>query len=138
MSALTDGKFEKNNITYYKFKQNIPVPSYLIAFACGNLVSKSISNRIKIYSEPENINDCYNEFCETEQYLTTAEKTFGEYVWGEYNLLVLPSAFPYGGMENTTLTFLTPTLLAGDKSLTNVCAHEIMRKNIIYFIKYIF
>ena len=57
--------------------------------------------------------------------MSIGEKLFGEYVWGVYDLLVLPPSFPYGGMENPCLTFVTPTLLAGDKSLADVVAHEI-------------
>ena len=65
------------------------------------------------------------EFEDTEAMLKTAEDLCGPYVWGIYDILVLPPSFPYGGMENPCLTFATPTLLAGDKSLANVIAHEI-------------
>ena len=65
------------------------------------------------------------EFSDTDKFMSIGEKLFGEYVWGVYDLLVLPPSFPYGGMENPCLTFVTPTLLAGDKSLADVVAHEI-------------
>ena len=65
------------------------------------------------------------EFSQTEDFLHAAEKLAGPYKWGRYDLLCLPPSFPYGGMENPCLTFVTPTLLAGDKSLADVVAHEI-------------
>lgn len=62
--------------------------------------------------------------------LQAAEKLLGPYVWGRYDLLVLPPSFPYGGMENPMLTFVTPTLLAGDRSLTSVVIHEITHRSV--------
>ena len=109
----------------YRFKQNVPVQSYLIAIAVGDITSKQIGRRSHVWSEPEFINRSAYEFAETEKMLTTAESIMGSYVWGVYDMLILPPFFAFGGMENPCLTFVTPTLLAGDRSLANVIAHEI-------------
>eukprot|EP00106_Octopus_bimaculoides_P020632 XP_014788074.1 PREDICTED: leukotriene A-4 hydrolase-like [Octopus bimaculoides] len=107
------------------FKQPVPIPSYLIAVVVGDLASRNIGPRSKVWSEREFLDKAAFEFSETEEMLKVAESLMGPYVWGQYDLVVLPPSFPYGGMENPCLTFVTPTLLAGDKSLANVIAHEI-------------
>jgi len=107
------------------FTQSVPIPAYLLAIVVGNLESRVIGPRSKVWSEPQLIEASAFEFSETESFITTAESIVGPYVWGVYDLLVLPPSFPFGGMENPCLTFVTPTLLAGDKSLANVVAHEI-------------
>nr|CAB3263565.1 leukotriene A-4 hydrolase [Phallusia mammillata] len=109
----------------YKFQQKVPMPSYLIAIVVGLLESREIGPRSKVWSEKEFVDKAAAEFSETESMLAAGEELGGPYVWGRYDLLVLPPSFPYGGMENPCLTFVTPTLLAGDKSLANVVAHEI-------------
>ncbi|XP_071500890.1 leukotriene A-4 hydrolase-like [Diadema antillarum] len=109
----------------FSFKQMVPMPSYLIAIVVGALESRKIGPRSKVWSEKELIEKSAYEFAETEEMLSTAEDLMGPYVWGQYDLLILPQSFPYGGMENPCLTFVTPTLLAGDRSLANVVAHEI-------------
>ncbi|XP_076812495.1 leukotriene A-4 hydrolase-like isoform X1 [Clavelina lepadiformis] len=109
----------------YKFEQKVPMSSYLIAIVVGLLESREIGPRSKVWSEKELVDKAALEFSETEQMIAAGEKLVGPYVWGQYDLLVLPPSFPYGGMENPCLTFVTPTLLAGDKSLANVVAHEI-------------
>ncbi|XP_022105369.1 leukotriene A-4 hydrolase-like isoform X1 [Acanthaster planci] len=111
--------------TTYLFQQSVPIPSYLIAIVVGLLESRTIGPRSRVWSEKENVDQGAYEFAETEQMLLTAESLLGPYVWGQYDLLILPPSFPYGGMENPCLTFVTPTLLAGDRSLANVVAHEI-------------
>uniref|UniRef100_A0A7N6AAC7 Leukotriene A-4 hydrolase n=1 Tax=Anabas testudineus TaxID=64144 RepID=A0A7N6AAC7_ANATE len=103
----------------------VPMPSYLIAIVVGALESREIGPRSRVWSEKEFADKAAYEFSETETMLKTAEDLAGPYVWGQYDILVLPPSFPYGGMENPCLTFATPTLLAGDKSLSNVIAHEI-------------
>lgn len=113
-----------NENTFY-YHQKIPIPSYLIAFVCGDLEHGKISDRCGVYTERGLLEKALYEFSETEKFLTTAEEYLNPYVWGVYNLIVLPFAFPFGGMENPCLTFVTPALLAGDRSLTNVIAHEI-------------
>lgn len=109
----------------HKFEQKVPIPSYLIAIVGGDLESRKLGPRSHVWSEKEYVDQAAFEFSETEQMLKTAEDLLGPYVWGQYDLLVLPPSFPYGGMENPCLTFVTPTLLAGDKSLADVVAHEI-------------
>ncbi|XP_008479413.1 leukotriene A-4 hydrolase-like, partial [Diaphorina citri] len=107
------------------FYQPIKVPSYLVAIVVGNLASYKISERCSVWSEPELVKEAADEFNETEKFLSTAEEICGTYVWGVYDLVMLPPSFPFGGMENPCLTFVTPTLLAGDGSLAAVVAHEI-------------
>jgi len=109
----------------HKFVQKIPVQSYLVAIAAGNLTSKKIGPRSRVWSEPEFVDKAAYDFEDTEAFIQKAEDLCGKYVWGAYDILVLPPSFPYGGMENPCLTFATPTLLAGDKSLAGVIAHEI-------------
>jgi leukotriene-A4 hydrolase len=109
--------------------QPVPISSYLLALAVGDLVKKDISDRCAIWSEPNVVESAAYEFGETEDFLSTAEAITGmEYAWGRYDLLCLPPSFPYGGMENPCLTFVTPTLLAGDRSLADVVAHEIAHR----------
>ncbi|RUS91516.1 hypothetical protein EGW08_000737 [Elysia chlorotica] len=110
---------------FYKFSMKVPIPSYLVAIVAGDLEYRNIGPRSKVWSERELVEAAAYEFAETEQMLQTAEQLGGPYVWGIYDLLVLPPSFPYGGMENPCLTFVTPTLLAGDRSLADVIAHEI-------------
>ncbi|XP_049817242.1 leukotriene A-4 hydrolase isoform X2 [Aethina tumida] len=125
MSAIRGEVKELHSGKISHFVQNVPLPSYLIAIAVGVLESRKLGPRSHVWAEKEIIEDCAHEFAETEHQLKTAEEICGPYVWGIYDLLVLPPSFPYGGMENPCLTFVTPTLLAGDRSLANVVAHEI-------------
>ncbi|KAJ1835662.1 Leucyl aminopeptidase yscIV [Coemansia sp. RSA 2711] len=125
MSALATGSRDDGDSTVFSFEQQTTIPSYLIALVVGNLASATISDRCAVWSEPENIDACAWEFAEMETILQTAEDVVSPYLWGRYDLLVLPPSFPFGGMENPCLTFVTPTLLAGDRSLTDVIAHEI-------------
>ncbi|XP_034835257.1 leukotriene A-4 hydrolase [Maniola hyperantus] len=113
-----------NNIT--SFNQPVPIPSYLLAIAAGVLESRKLGPRSRVWSEAEEITQSTWEFADTEKYLQAAEKMCGPYQWTQYDLLVLPPSFPYGGMENPCLTFVTPTLLAGDRSQADVIIHEIM------------
>ncbi|KAJ8717347.1 hypothetical protein PYW08_005746 [Mythimna loreyi] len=122
MSALR-GEAANNKTT---FRQPMPLPSYLVAIAVGVLESRTLGPRSKVWSEKEEIERSAWEFAETEKYLQAAEKLCGPYEWTQYDLLVLPPSFPYGGMENPCLTFVTPTLLAGDRSQADVIVHEIM------------
>lgn len=114
-----------NNMRAFKSTLETPIPAYLIAFAAGNIVSEQVGPRTRVYCEPEILEASVYEFAETETYLATAESFLIPYEWKQYNLLILPGSFAYGGMENPTLTFATPTLIAGDRSLTSVVAHEI-------------
>jgi len=126
MSALSCGKTTGDSTTTYVFHQPIPIPSYLFAIVVGQLESRELSPRVRVWSEPSMVDAAAEEFANTEEYLSIAEGIAGiPYVWGRYDLLCLVPSFPYGGMENPCLTFVTPTLLAGDRSLTSVVAHEI-------------
>lgn len=110
----------------FKFNQTTPIPSYLIALAAGHLQSRAIGPRSRVWCEPEVLDRAAWEFADAETFLAAAEKITGfPYIWGRYDVLLLPPSFPYGGMENPCLTFLTPSLLAGDRSLVDVLAHEI-------------
>lgn len=107
------------------FAMTRPVPSYLIALAAGRLVFQELGPRCGVWAEPETLKLAASEFVDTEAMITAAERLFGAYRWGRYDLLVLPPSFPFGGMENPCLTFATPTILAGDKSLVSLVAHEL-------------
>jgi leukotriene-A4 hydrolase len=116
---------QKNDTGVYTFKQDKAIPSYLMAIAVGDLAFKSIDNRTGVYAEPSQIDKAAWEFAELGKMVYAAEKLYGPYRWGRYDVLVLPPSFPYGGMENPNLTFLTPGVLAGDRSLTSLLAHEL-------------
>ncbi|KAJ3907337.1 peptidase family M1-domain-containing protein [Lentinula edodes] len=127
-----DGKVIGKDAVTYVYHQPIPIPSYLIAIAAGNVVYRPFPRlpgkewTCGIWSEPELIEAAYWEFSEdTARFLASAEDIVVPYRFGVYDLLVLPPSFPYGGMENACLTFLTPTLLAGDRTLVDVIAHEL-------------
>ncbi len=109
----------------YNFKMSNPIPAYLIAIAVGDLQFRSLSKRTGVYTEPAMLEKSANELSDTEKMVEATEKIYGAYRWGRYDLLVLPPSFPFGGMENPMLTFATPTILAGDKSLVSLVAHEL-------------
>ncbi|MBI3817281.1 MAG: M1 family metallopeptidase [Planctomycetes bacterium] len=109
----------------YHFDMNLPIPPYLIALACGELKFLPISDRCGIWAEPPVADGARWEFEDSEKMVQAVERLFGKYRWGRYDILVLPPSFPFGGMENPTLTFATPTVLAGDKSLVSLVAHEL-------------
>ncbi|MEV0284596.1 MULTISPECIES: M1 family metallopeptidase [unclassified Kribbella] len=102
-----------------------PIPSYLLAIAAGDLVFEPIGERSGVWAEPEMAKRAATEFADTEEMMRVTEALFGPYRWGRYDLLVLPPSFPYGGMENPRMTFATPTVVIGDKSLVSVVAHEL-------------
>jgi hypothetical protein len=109
----------------FAFEMPQSIPPYLFAFAVGNIVSRDLGPRSRVYTEPETLEKAAWEFAEVDEMLVNAEGVFGPYLWDRFDFLVMPGSFPYGGMENPRLTFLTPTLLAGDRSLVNVLAHEL-------------
>ena len=109
----------------FTFEMPQPIPSYLLALAVGNLAAKDVHPRCRVWAEPEVVEAAAYEFGEVGTMLERAEALFGPYEWDRYDMLVLPPSFPYGGMENPRLTFLTPTLLAGDRSLVDVVTHEL-------------
>ncbi|PJI87500.1 aminopeptidase [Sphingomonas koreensis] len=109
----------------FRFVMDNPVPPYLIAIAAGDLKFKPIGPRSGVWSEPGMLDAAVAEFGDVEKMIDAAQALYGPYRWGRYDMLVLPPSFPYGGMENPNLTFLTPTLLTGDRSNTDVVAHEL-------------
>ncbi|MEE6519831.1 hypothetical protein FKM82_017582, partial [Ascaphus truei] len=128
MSAINDGDIpdpEDCKRKIYRFRQNVPIPSYLIALVVGAVEGRKLGPRTVVWTEKELMDASAYEFAETEKMLKHAEDLVGPYVWERYDLLILPPSFPYGGMENPCLTFVTPTVLAGDRSLASVIAHEI-------------
>ena len=125
MSAVRNGDEVKDGKKVAEFTQKVPIQSYLIAIAVGAIVSRKIGPRSHVWSEEEFVEKAAFDFSETESFIETAEELCGPYVWGIYDILVLPPSFPFGGMENPCMTFATPTLLSGDKSNADVVAHEI-------------
>ena len=123
MSADNDPAAERDGT--YEFEMPQPIPSYLLALAVGNIYFAPIGDETGVYSEPELLDASAFEFADTQTMLETAQAMFGPYQWGRYDLLILPPSFPFGGMENPRLSFLTPSLLAGDRSLVSVVAHEL-------------
>jgi leukotriene-A4 hydrolase len=110
-------------VEHYEMPQ--PIPPYLLAFAVGRLASRELGPRSRVWAEPEVLDRAAAEFEDVDAMLRAAEALFGPYDWERFDLLTMPPSFPYGGMENPRLTFLTPTLLAGDKSQVAVVAHEL-------------
>jgi len=117
--------FERNDTGEYHFEMPEPIPSYLMAIAIGDLVFAETGPRTGIYAEPQWIERAVAEFEVLEEMLEIGENLYGEYRWGRYDLLVLPPSFPFGGMENPRLSFITPTIIAGDGSLLALVAHEL-------------
>ncbi|HEX5702507.1 MAG TPA: M1 family metallopeptidase [Pyrinomonadaceae bacterium] len=123
MSAENDARTPRDGD--YSFRMRQPIPSYLIALAVGDLRFRSLGRRTGVYAEPQVIARAASELSDTERMVVATERLYGPYRWGRYDILVLPASFPYGGMENPRLTFATPTILAGDKSLVSLIAHEL-------------
>ncbi len=109
----------------YRYKMPQPIPSYLFAIAVGNIAFEELGPHTGVYSEPEILESAAWEFAENEKKLVEAEKLFGPYLWDRYDVLILPPSFPYGGMENPRLTFLTPKCILGDRSRANLVSHEL-------------
>lgn len=109
----------------YRFEMTNPVPPYLIALAIGDLDFRELGPRSGVYAEPEIVERAAHEFADVEKMIDVAEALYGPYRWGRYDMLVLPPSFPYGGMENPNMTFLTPSIITGDRSNTDVVAHEL-------------
>jgi leukotriene A-4 hydrolase/aminopeptidase len=109
----------------YMFSMPQAIPSYLIALAVGDLQFQAMSEQTGVYAEPSVLAKAAQEFNDTQQMIEATEQLFGAYRWGRYDLLILPPSFPFGGMENPRLSFITPTVIAGDKSLVSLIAHEL-------------
>jgi leukotriene-A4 hydrolase len=116
---------EKNKTGEYSFEMNQPIPSYLIALAVGELEYAKLGEKSGVYAEPYMIDAAASEFRDIPKMMDAAQELYGEYLWDMYDVIVLPHSFPFGGMENPRLTFATPTLIAGDRSLVSVIAHEL-------------
>ncbi len=123
MSAFNEPDTELDG--EYHFEMPQAIPTYLIAIGVGDLKFKAMSDRTGVYAEPAMLDSAVAEFDDTEEMVQVTEELYGPYRWGRYDLLILPPAFPYGGMENPRLSFITPTVIAGDKSLVSLIAHEL-------------
>jgi aminopeptidase N len=120
-----DGEKDAQGASVYRFRMTRAIPPYLIALAVGDIAFRPIGKTTGVYAEPSVVDKAAREFAEVDKMISAAEKLYGPYRWGRYDILVLPPSFPFGGMENPTLTFATPTVLAGDRSLVNLVAHEL-------------
>ena len=109
----------------YQFKMEQPIPSYLMSLAVGNLAFQAVGKETGVYAEPSFVTACAEELSDMQTMLEKAEQLYGKYQWGRYDVIVLPPSFPFGGMENPRITFATPTIIAGDKSLVALVAHEL-------------
>jgi leukotriene-A4 hydrolase len=123
--ALMSAREQRHEGTQHSFVMDLAVPAYLIAIAIGELESATVGARTRVYAEPPILAAAAREFEDTETLIQTVEKLYGPYRWGRYDLLILPPSFPFGGMENPCLTFVTPTVIAGDKSLVSLISHEL-------------
>ena len=109
----------------HRFEQKKPIPSYLMAIAVGSFGYKSLGKNTGVFAEHNLLEKAAWEFADLQKMVDAASDMFGEYAWGNYNVLVLPPSFPFGGMENPVVTFATPTIIAGDRSLVSLLAHEL-------------
>ena len=123
MSAGNDPKHALTGL--FHFEMDKPIPSYLLAIAVGDLAVRPTGPRTAVYAEPSMVEKAAKEFEDTEKMIAATEKLYGAYRWGRYDILVLPPSFPFGGMENPRMTFATPTVVVGDKSLVSLVAHEL-------------
>ena len=123
--ALTPDGIDGQGGRTFDFRLTQPIPPYLIALAVGDISFRSLGPRTGVYTEPSMLDAAAYEFADLEKMVTAAETLLGPYRWGRYDLLMLPPSFPFGGMENPRLTFVTPTILAGDRSLVSLVAHEL-------------
>ncbi|NMW23388.1 M1 family metallopeptidase [Rhodanobacter denitrificans] len=123
MSAINDAKHPLDGV--FAFRQPHPIPSYLLAISAGDLAVKETGPRSAVYAEPSVVDKAAHEFEDTEKLIAATETLYGPYAWDRYDILVLPPSFPFGGMENPNMTFATPTVLVGDKSLVSLVSHEL-------------
>jgi len=126
MSANQTAHYPHNEtFDVYEFKNQIEIPSYLIAIAVGDLEYRSLGDRVGVITEPINIDSVAEELSNLQTMLDTAEDYLTRYIWGNYSIIILPPSFPMGGMENPLLTFASPAIITGDKSQVDVATHEI-------------
>lgn len=124
-AAWSDDRTETATRTTWRFEMKQPIPPYLLALAAGDIEGRDLTPRTRVWAEPAILESAAWEFVDVGRMMEGAEALFGPYDWERFDLLVMPPSFPYGGMENPRLTFLTPTLIAGDRSLVDVVAHEL-------------
>jgi len=120
-----EGEQDAQGRRVFRFRMDKRIPPYLFALAVGDIAFRPIGRNTGVYAEPAVVDRAASEFAEVDQMIAAAENLYGPYRWGRYDILVLPPSFPFGGMENPTLTFATPTILAGDRSLVSLVAHEL-------------
>lgn len=125
MAAARTGLHNEGERKIYLFNMSQPIPSYLFALAVGDIHFKEIGPRTGIYAEPQVLAEAAWEFAENEGKLEQAERLFGPYRWDRYDMLIMPPSFPYGGMENPRLTFISPITIIGDRSYTTMVSHEL-------------
>lgn len=123
MSASNPQNKSDDGVYHFEMKQAIP--AYLMALAIGDIAYSAISDRTGVYAEPGMLDAATYEMGDLEKMVSATEALYGPYRWDRYDLIVLPPSFPFGGMENPRLTFATPTIIAGDRSLTALVAHEL-------------
>ena len=123
MSAVNPQERSADGI--YRFRMDRPIPAYLVALAVGDIAFKPVDERTGVYAERSVVDKAAWEFADMGRMVKAAEELYGPYRWGRYDVIVLPPSFPFGGMENPMLTFATPTIIAGDRSLTSLVAHEL-------------
>ena len=131
LRGMISGLYDRNetnddDTTTFYYYQQIPIPNYLIALAAGNIAEIKLNDQVSIYSEPGYVETAAQEFEDIPDFLNYSQEYMGKYEWGKYNVLVLPYSFPYSGMENPCLTFSSPCLVNGDKSLVDLIVHELM------------
>ena len=120
-----NGEPAGNGMKTWRFRMDNPIPPYLIAIGVGDIAFAPFDERTGVWTEPSRLRAAAHELEPTAEMVDAAEKLYGPYRWGRYDLLVLPPSFPFGGMENPKLTFATPTIIAGDRSLVSLVAHEL-------------
>ena len=124
-AVMSADRLDSDTPDTFRFAMREPVAPYLIALAVGDLAFRPMSPRTGVWAEPAVVDKAAKEFADTEAMVKAAEARYGPYRWGRYDILVLPPSFPFGGMENPKLTFATPTVIAGDRSLVSLVAHEL-------------
>nr|MBA3500182.1 M1 family peptidase [Deltaproteobacteria bacterium] len=125
MAAAPVDRVESGDLATERYEMPQPIPPYLFAFAVGDLASRDVSPRSRVWAEPDVVEAAAYEFGGVEDMIRAAEQLFGPYDWDRFDILTMPPSFPYGGMENPRLTFLTPSVIAGDRSLVRIVAHEL-------------
>jgi leukotriene-A4 hydrolase len=125
MAAAHVDRVERGDVAIERYEMPQPIPPYLLAFAVGDLASRDLSPRSRVWAEPDVVDAAAYEFGTVEDMIGAAESLFGPYDWDRFDLLTMPPSFPYGGMENPRLTFVTPSVIAGDRSLVGLVAHEL-------------